>query len=93
MLQMATVVMLRLLLIMLGLQLMIKLMMAMMTVMHIVVTIAALVTRAAHIVHHGNSHQNVNKINLHANEMHKECNNSKSGNDYQEGTGKGQILL
>ena len=50
MLQMATVVMLRLLIIMLGLQLMITLMMAMMTVMVIVVTVAALVTRAAHTV-------------------------------------------
>ena len=53
MLQMATVVMLRLLIIMLGLQLMITLMIARMTmmmVMLIVVTIAALVTRAAHTV-------------------------------------------
>ena len=76
--QMATVVMLRLLIIMLGLQLMIKLMMTMMTmmkVMVIVATIAALVTRAAHahggISHHGNSHQNVNQIVLYANEMHQ----------------------
>ena len=53
MLQMATVVMLRLLIITLGLQLMIKLMMAMMTMMMVMVilaTIAALVTRAAQMV-------------------------------------------
>ena len=100
MLQMATVVTPRLLMIMMGLQLMIPLMIAGWLYNDGDVNCSHNSSSgdkgSTHggIIHHGNSHQNVNQINLHANEMQgQECNNSKSGNECQEGTGKGQILV